>query len=305
MHGARSALSNAVYVKSAPPGRTVTIAQLFAVARYRWKLLLALIFVPTFLAVLLVLVSPRLYEAEAVVLPRIQDRSALLGALGQLGGLAALAGLGSAEGGQREEAIQMMQSQILARQFIEDNHLLPVLFPSEWDAKRQSWRGRARTMNEAVRRFDRGIRSVVEDRRTGLVTVRITWSDRIQAAAWANELVRRANEQLRARAVRRAQGAIDYLQREAQLATAVEVQQTLYRLMEEQYKTLLLANVNEDYALSIIDPAVASDPNRYASPHRVRITFAGLVFGGVLALIVAFMQASRMTLEHSQGSVSR
>ena len=305
MYGARSALPNTVYVKSAPPGRTVTIAQLLAVARYRWKLLLALIFVPTFLAVLLVIVSPRLYEAEAVVLPRIQDRSALLGALGQLGGLASLAGLGSAEGGQREEAIQMMQSQILARQFIEDNHLLPVLYPSEWDAQRQSWRGRARTMNEAVRRFDRGIRSVVEDRRTGLVTVRITWGDRIQAAAWANELVHRANEQLRARAVKRAQGAIDYLQREAQRATAVEVQQTLYRLMEEQYKTLLLANVNEDYALSIIDPAVASDPNRYASPRRARITFAGLVFGGVLALIVAFLQASRMTLEYGQGSVSR
>ena len=305
MRGVRSASVRTVDVISAAPDRTVTLVQLFAAARYRWRWLLALVLVPAVLAVLLAITTPRRYEGAVVVLPRTQDRSALLGSLGQLGGLASLAGLGSGESGQRAEAIQMLQSQILARQFIEQNKLLPVLFPNDWDAQHQSWRRRARTMNEAVRQFDRGIRSVVEDRRTGLITMRITWLDRAQAAAWANDLVRLANDQLRRRAVQRAQGAIEYLQREASNATAVEIQQTLYRLMEEQYKTLLLAKVNDDYALSIIDPAVVADPNQYVSPHKVLNAFAGLMFGGVLALILLFIEAARTAQRHGRGGSNR
>jgi len=294
-----------VDVTSAPRDGTVPLAQLLAVVRYRWPWLLALLLVPAILAVVLAINTPRRYEADAIILPRAQDRSALLGSLGQLGGLAALAGIGSAEGGQRAEAVQMLQSQLLARQFIEDNKLLPVLFASDWDEQRHAWRRRPRTMNEAVKTFDHGIRSVIEDRRTGLVTVRINWVDPVQAATWANELVRRANDQLRRRAVARAQGAIDYLQGQVRNTTTVEVQQTLYRLMEEQYKTLLLANVTDEYALSIIDPAAASDRTQYVSPHKSLYAFAGMFFGMVLALILVFIEGPRLAARRAQGSTRR
>jgi uncharacterized protein involved in exopolysaccharide biosynthesis len=284
---------------STPP---VPAAHLLRVIRNRWKWLLALVVTPALLALLLALVTPRRYEADLVALPRgPQDRGGLLNSLGgSLGGLAAIAGLSLGEGGERAEAIQMLQSQILARQFIEDNHLLPVLFSSEWDSRRQAWRGRPRTLNDAVMYFDRGIRTVVEDRRTGLVTVRITWRDPVQAAAWANELVRRANEELRRRAVVRAESAIDYIKREARNADAVEIQQTLYRLMEDQYKTLLLANVSNDYAFSIIDPAVPADRDQYVSPRKFLFTFAGLVFGILLAIVLVLLEAPQLPGQTSE-----
>lgn len=276
-----------------PEASPVPVTRLFAVARYRWRRLLALVLLSTLVAAAAALIIPRRYEAQVVALPRGQDRSSLLNALGgQLGGLAAIAGLGGGESGQRAEAIQMLQSQVLARQFILDNNLLPVLFSSDWDPRRGAWRGRSHTLNDAVERFDRRIRSVIEDRRSGLVTVRISWRDAEQAALWANELVRRANEQLRLRAVARAQDAIDYLKREALSADVVEIRQTLYRLMEEQYKTLLLANVNKDYAFSLIDPAVAPDRDQYVFPRLGLFVFGGLFFGVVLALIWIFMEAS-------------
>src|SRR5262249_45050407 len=151
---------------------------------------------------------------------------------------------------------------------------------------RQGWKtANPPTLNDAVFYFDRHVRDVSEDRRTGLVTLRITWTDPMRAAAWANEIVRLANEQLRGRAVARAQGAIDYLKREAQAPASVEIQQALYRLMEDQYKTLLLANVSEDYAFSVIDPAVAADAKHYVFPNRTLFSFAGLFFGGVLVLL--------------------
>ena len=281
------------------PANTVPAAALLRVVRYRWKWLLALTLVPGLAALLLSLTSPRRYEADLVALPRgPQDRGGLLNSLsGSLGGLAAIAGLTLGEGGQRAESIQMLQSQILARDFIQDHHLLPVLFPGDWDSRRQAWRKRPRTMNEAVKYFDHGIRNVIEDRRTGLVTVRIIWSDPVQASAWANELVRRANDELRRRAVVRAQSSIEYLKREARDADAVEIQKTLYRLMEDQYKTLLLANVSNDYAFSVIDPAVPADLDQYVSPRVGLYTVAGLFFGLVLAATLVFLQAPAFSVQ--------
>lgn len=272
---------------------SVPLAYVLAALRHRWKRYLTFIVVAGLCGLLAALILPRRFEAELVALPRGTDRSALLSSLGQLGGLAALAGLGSAESGQRAEAIQMLQSQILARDFIRDNKLLPVLYAHDWDEAHHAWKGRERTLNDAVELFDRSIRNVVEDRRTGLVTLRITWRDPVEAATWANELVRRANDQLRQRAVTRARGAIDYLKREAHAAETIEVQQSLYRLMEEQYKTLLLANVSDDYAFTVIDPAVAADPKHYVFPRRRLFILGGLLFGIILVLMLAFFEAAQ------------
>jgi uncharacterized protein involved in exopolysaccharide biosynthesis len=287
------------------PDTSVSLAQLAAVLRQRWRRWLTVVAISTLLAFITALVLPRRYEAELVALPRGTDRSALLNSLGQLGGLAALAGLGSGESGQRAEAIQMLESQILARKFIEDHQLIPVLYASNWDAARKAWKGRERTLNDAVELFDRKIRNVIEDRRTGLVTVRITWREPVQAADWANELVRRANEQLRLRAVVRAQGAIDYLKGEARKTETIEVQQSLYRLMEEQYKTLLLANVSPDYAFSVIDPAVAPDRRHYIFPLRGLFALGGFFFGLVIALFGVFLEASERAREGGRLGTAR
>jgi uncharacterized protein involved in exopolysaccharide biosynthesis len=288
------------------PSNEASAEELLRVVRLRWKMLLVLVLAPTLAAVVLAVVSPRRYEAEVVALPRgSQDRSGLLNSLGgSLGGLAAIAGLNIGDGAQRAEAVQMLQSRILARNFIHDNNLLPELFAADWDKGRQRWRKRPHTMNDAVQYFDRRIRSVIEDRRTGLVSVRITWRDPVQAAAWANELIRRANAELRRRAVMRAQGSIDYLKREARNADTVEIQQTLYRLMEDQYKTLLLANVSDDYAFSIIDPAVAADPEQYVSPRMSLYVAAGLFLGLLLSAVAALVAAPRLSARAAQGSTS-
>lgn len=272
---------------------SVALADVIRVVWHRRRVYLSVVLVAALMGLALTFVLQRRYEAELVALPRGSDRSALLSSLGQLGGLAAIAGLGSGESGQRAEAVQMLQSQILARDFIRENNLRPVLYPADWDESRKAWKGSEKTLNDAVQLFDHRVRNVIEDRRTGLVTLRITWKDPAEAAAWANELVRRANDELRHRAVVRAQGAIDYLKREAAAAETVEVQQSLYRLMEDQYKTLLLANVSEDYAFSVIDPAVAPDPRQYVFPKRSLFTFGGLFFGIVLAFVFAFFEAAQ------------
>ncbi len=278
--------------ESAP--RSVPLVEFVRAAARRWLLLCLLMFGGAALLLgLSRLVTPR-YEVKVIAMPRGgADRNSLLSSLaGQFGGIAALAGLTAGENAERAEAVQMLQSQTLAREFLQDNHLLPVIFADDWDPRRQAWRKRERTLNQGVKVFDGSIRGVIEDRRTGLITVRITWRDPKQAAEWANELVHRANIRLRERAIARAQKSLQYLQAEALKSDNVEIRQALYRLMEDQYKNLLLANVSEEYSFAVIDPAIAPDPNQYTSPNRALYILVGLFLGGLLGIAIVVFSAT-------------
>ncbi len=283
---------------NSPPTRAagdpIPSGELLRIAGRRWLRILTIIMLAGALGfVSSFAISPK-YEVKVIAMPRGQDRNSLLSSLaGQFGGIAALAGLGAAENSERAEAVQMLQSQILAREFIEQNNLLPLIFAKDWDPLRHRWRGKERTLNQGVRVFDGSIRGVVEDRRTGLITLRIVWRDPVQAAAWANELVRRGNERLRQRAVTRAEKSLAYLKQEAAKTDTVDIRQALYRLMAEQYKNMLLANVSEEYAFSLIDPAVPPDRGQFKFPNRTLFGLAGLFFGGLFSMIMVFIEANR------------
>ncbi len=272
----------------------VSAGQLLRAARRRWTWLLALLIVAAGLGLITSLLLGKLYQGEVIAMPRTgYDHSGLLNSLsGQLGGLAELAGVGTGEGSARAEAVATLRSHLLARQMIQQDDLLPVLFSNDWDAATHRWIHRSHTLNEGVRTFDRRILSVIEDHSTGLVTVRIEWKNPVQAAAWANELVDRANDRLREQAMARSQASIAFLKQQVGQIQTVEIRNALYLLMEAQYKDLLLAKTTPQYAFSVIDPAVASDPNQYAFPSHSLFAFGGLLFGLVIAILIVLADAA-------------
>jgi len=60
----------------------------------------------------------------------------------------------------------------------------------------------------------------------------------------------------------------------------------LYNLLESEKQKAMLANVNEDFALEVIDPAVA--PERRTKPNRKLIIVLGGVCGVFLGIFVVF-----------------
>src|SRR5437762_1742993 len=102
---------------------SIPIAHLFGVVARRWRRWLIVVLATTLAGLLAALVIPRRYEAEVVALPGGNDHNGLLNSIGgDFSGLAALAGIGG-ENGQRAEAIEMLQSKVLAREFIQDAKL--------------------------------------------------------------------------------------------------------------------------------------------------------------------------------------
>jgi uncharacterized protein involved in exopolysaccharide biosynthesis len=233
------------------------------------------------------------YRSEVVFSPA--DSSSGLGDLGgQLGGLAALAGINIGGGGKKsDEMLEYLRSRTFTAQFIQRHSLMPVLFAKKWDAKRGQWRGDPPTIAEGVGKFALKVRQIAEDRRTGIVTVAIIWSDRVLAAQWANALIAEADDALRQRGIAELTRSLDYLKAESAETSEVEVRSAVYKLMETELKNAMLARTRDAYAFKILDPAVVRDPKDIDSPNKPLIVFLGLIFGFLFGVVVAGVRQRR------------
>jgi len=143
--------------------------------------------------------------------------------------------------------------------------------------------------------FNTRIRTLTQDQKTGIVTMSINWKDPEVAADWANDLATRANERLRQRAIEDSTASLRQLQAQLDRTSVVELQQSIYRLMEIEIKKEVLAKSRRDYAFSVIDPAVVPDIDRYVSPRRALILMSALILGlGAAVAFVIFDEARRL-----------
>lgn len=235
------------------------------------------------------------YEAKVIATFAEESKSGGggIGALAaQYGGLAEMAGISLGGGGNKDASIAFLQSRAFIEQFIQDEGLLPILFHKYWDAQTNKWtvpEDKVPSLWRAYELFSKSIMSTSFDKKTNLMTLTITWKNRDQSVRWANELVRRANETLRQKTITETQSSLDFLQKELEKTSIVEVQNTIYRVMETQVKSMMMANTQEQFVFKIIDPAITVDEDAFVKPKRplmmVLGLFGGLFLGGVIVVL--------------------
>lgn len=205
--------------------------------------------------------------------------------LSNMSGLASLVGLSGGLGNSKAQALATLQSAVLTRKYIERNDLLPILFSEKWNPNGNRWRNKAPTLWSANAYFNKHVRTVFEDPRTGLIRVAITWTNPALAAKWANGIVESTNEFMRKRAIREANRDIAYLQSEADKTTVVQLRSAIYTLMQQEIREEMIAKGERDYSLKVIDPAFV--PEKPYSPLPLIWTVTGLFVGLALGVSVA------------------
>jgi uncharacterized protein involved in exopolysaccharide biosynthesis len=230
------------------------------------------------------------YRAEVVVLPTDSDRGGLGGIASQLGGLASLAGVDVSGAGSKEEIVAFLRSRAIAEEFIRSQDLLPVLFAKGWDPAQKKWTKKEPTLGDGYILYNQQIRAVAEDRRTGLITVRIEWTDRERVAEWANGLVVLANARMRERAIRESTQRLDFLNKALNDATSVELRDAIYKLTEAEVKSRMMASVEHEFALRVVDPAVTPDSDKRVRPWRSLMVLIGLVAGGIVGIFIVLLR---------------
>lgn len=271
----------------------ISLRDLFDTLWSRRLLIIALTLAFGIAAAVVSLLLPEKYEASIVLSPVDEESGGKLGGAGallsQFGGLASLGGLNLGGSGKKSVAIATLQSHALTEAFIHDNNLLPVLYPDDWDADKKAWTTadpeKTPTPWKAERLFAKKVRNLVEDKKTGLITMTITWTDPELAARWAGELVRRANEHLRSKAIAESQANLSYLNEQLTKTSVVELQRSIYSLIEAEIKQVMIANGSDEYAFKVVDPARM--PEQRVSPKRMLITAAGLVAGLIVSCVLA------------------
>lgn len=234
------------------------------------------------LAAIALLMQP-VYRATVMLAPVNANDSALDDSpVGSLGGLAALAGDIGVPGGTRtQEALAVMRSREFIERFIVDHRLLPELYASIYDARQQSWTvadDRQPTLARAYKYFNE-ISTAAVDPKTGLVKVQIDWRNPRQAATWANELVVRLNAVMRQRAIERSSAYIGYLEKELTTTPEITARAALGRLLEAQIRERMLATVNQEYALRVIDRALIPDARDPLRPKKLLLVMLGALVG--------------------------
>ncbi|MDP9199012.1 MAG: Wzz/FepE/Etk N-terminal domain-containing protein [Pseudomonadota bacterium] len=236
-------------------------------------------------AVVMALAATPIYRAEAVVTP-VTD-SGLGGAAsslaGRIGGLASLAGIDLGGGGPAsQEALAVLESRFLIEEFLRRNDLADVVLPPG---------GATSGLWFAVQKFrDTVVKIRTDEVASTTTTIAVEWKDPAVAAQWANGLVVLANEMMRTRALVNSKRNIEYLQKQIAATNVVEMQRVMYDLIENETKTLMLANARVDYALRIIDPAVT--PEARVRPKRKLIVLTGFALGLIIGSLFVFARAT-------------
>jgi uncharacterized protein involved in exopolysaccharide biosynthesis len=285
-------------VASPAPDEDVSFQDLVAILwRGKWAIAITALITAAATTGAAFLMRP-VYDASVVVMPSAEEKSGLGGAAGSLlsqyGGLASLVGLSINGDSRKVESVAVLHSEALTEQYIAANDLLPVLFWDKWDAKTKKWTTtdpqKTPTLWKANQFFKKQVRGITEDKKTGLVTLTIRWTDPVVAAKWANGLVRMTNEYLRDKAIRESERNIAYLNEQISKTNVVEVQKAVYSVLETEIKKVMLARGSEEYALRVVDPAIA--PERPTSPVKRLWALAGFAVGLFLSVPVVIARAT-------------
>ncbi|MCZ6361166.1 Wzz/FepE/Etk N-terminal domain-containing protein [Vibrio parahaemolyticus] len=284
--------------------------------RALWKgkwIIIVTTFVFAVTAVLYALSLPNIYKSDALLAPAESSNGGGLSKMaGQLGGLAALAGvnLGAGESSQTDLAVQVMKSRQFVEAFINKHDLLvPLMAAKDWDlannklildeelynSKTGEWlrepdglRGATPTAQEAFEVFSKEVLSINQDKDSGLYTVSVKSYSPYLAQQWVNWLIEDINKVMRERTIAETSQNLAYLNTQLQKTSVADMQSTFYKLIEEQTKSLMLAEVQEEFVFKVVDPAVI--PELKDEPKRALICVLGTLLGGMLGILSIFIR---------------
>ncbi|MGS0692288.1 Wzz/FepE/Etk N-terminal domain-containing protein [Shewanella sp. 30m-9] len=296
-----------------PSDDEIDLRELFSVIWQGKWLIIAITAVFAIGSVIFALMQPNIYKSEALLAPASEEQGGGLSALaGQFGGLASMAGINLGGGGgvdKTQMAIEVMKSRQFASQFIQSHNILPDLMAvKEWDMasnkltyneeaynpQTKTWLREVKapfkpepSMQEAFKEFTKVI-AVNSAKDTGMVTISVEHLSPSIAQQWVTWLIEDINKVMKERDVAEANRSSEFLTKQIAQTNIADIRTILYQLIEEQTKTIMFAEVRDEYVFKTIDPALV--PEEKAGPKRALICVLGTMLGGMIAVMIVLIR---------------
>lgn len=258
--------------------------------------------------------QPNTYKSEALLAPAEQEQQGGLGGAlaGQFGGLASLAGVNLGAGGgvdKTQMALEVLKSRQFTSEFIQKHNILPELMAAKtWNretntviydeelyiAEQDKWIREVElpfkpepSMQEAYKEFSKII-SASTDKETGMVKITIEHVSPYIAQQWVSWLIQDINATMKQSEVLEANKSTNFLTQQLEQTKIADIRAVLYKLVEEQTKTIMFANVRDEYVFKTIDPALV--PEEKSGPKRAILCVLGVLLGGMLSVMIVLLR---------------
>ncbi|GAD02770.1 Wzz/FepE/Etk N-terminal domain-containing protein [Agarivorans albus] len=290
----------------------IDLRELLAVIwRGKW-LIVASTVVFSIAAVIFAINQPNIYRANALLAASNQESNKLSGMASQFGGLASLAGINLGGGGGTDQttlAIEVLKSRQFFKEFLDKYQIKADLMAAKdwnlvsgdlsynaelYDVQSNKWVRQVSTpkqtepsMQESYQVFEQ-VLSVSSDKETGLITIAVEHISPIVAQQWVSWLIKDINLVMKQRTLQETSANISYLKEQLDKTSVAQMQTVFYQLIEEQTKTLMLAEANDDFVFKVVDPAVIAE--RKVKPKRALICVLGTLLGGMLGVMIVLVR---------------
>ena len=183
-----------------------------------------------------------------------------------------------------ERLVARMSSSAFIDQFITENNLLQYIYEDYWDAPSNDWKdGFEPSKLEASSFFRKNMVDIFVDQVTGLLRLNVTTRDPELSADIANKYWKRFNQYAQNIESNELNRRRDYLEEKLATLTNLEMQRSIFRLIETQLATEALLYGREGYPLELIQEALPPLVKSY--PGRKIWTLFAFVIVVLLAII--------------------
>ena len=272
----------------------------------------------TFLSIISLIYSlqlPNIYESRALLTP-VEPSSSLSGALQSYSSLAALAGVSLPSQNSESNSVQAIEK-LNSLSFFENNVLPKIsltelmavkswnfneniieLDPKIYDSKKKKWirdfsypKKRIPSAQESFKTFSEKHFTVIEDKKTGFITLSIKHQSPHVAKKWVEIIVDEINGFYRKKDKTEAEKAVNYLNMQINKTNLAEIKQVMAELLQQETQKLTLIEANDFYVFDYIDtPALMEEKSE---PKRSLILLLGTIIGIFIGIILVLIRHYR------------
>ena len=283
------------------------------ILRSLWSSKILIIIVTTLFAigsVAFALMTPDKYSSSALLQVQYSKESSSGSIFSQLGGIASLAGvsLSSQSSNKSYYAIETIKSRdflkhlnsfegvaenLIAAKGYNASENETIFDENIFDAEKKLWiRGPTKerktipTYLEVHESYIKQI-NVSIDKKSGYISISFEHFSPQFAYSFINLIISELNSVSKKKDMEESEKSLEYLLNQSKSNDVANVRNSISFLINNQLEKLMLANVREDYLVSVVDAPYVPEINSY--PNRPLIAIFGTIFGFLISIMYIFI----------------
>ena len=243
------------------------------------------------------------YKSESLFLARSASENQ---GLSQYSSLAAMAGISLPSSSGEDKAAQMIEL-IKSRKFVKHlmtfENILPSILAAKsynnstqellfnqklYESETKTWKNNEIPSYLKAHKAYIGMLSIAQDKKTGFISINIEHISPVFAKDFLELIIRESNELIRKKDMEESKQGLEYLTSELSKTPFVAIKESINALIEVQLETQMMAQINQDYILTEIEPPFI--PEQKSKPSRSFICVAGTILGGILGVLIVLIR---------------